>query len=380
VKGLLSLFSVLVVLAVPAGKARALMDLSAGDLPPPFSLPTVAGKEYSLEYLAGGPGVIGFWSTWSPRSAEVLEVFRQHYDELSPKGLKFLAVNVDGENLSPARREAVRSYIAERNLPFPVLLDERLEAFSAYGIMAHPTVVVIDSGGRIAYVLGGYPLSLREELRDNLLKVVGLYVPPPKEELPAVGYVPVGGALQYYNLGLNLMAKGQSGRALDSFRKAAERDPLFLEPGVMAARISLASGDKEPAEALMRSVDADSINRGDLRYLAGILLLAKGRPEEATRVFARLVEHSPREGWGQWGLGMVLVAGGDAKGGLEKMREASSLQPGNLEAESFLRRRFVEIWRQGGTPQEEEGFVALFPALEDLRGRYRKMFRSSGSD
>ena len=133
------------------------MSLRPGDAPPPFALPDLAGKLVGSDALAGGASVVLFWSTWSPRSAEMFDDFKRHAAAYAGKGLKIVAINIDGENLGAAQKAAIREYAAARELPFPVLLDEGLTTFSAWGVMAHPTEVVLDAGGRIVYVLPGYP-------------------------------------------------------------------------------------------------------------------------------------------------------------------------------------------------------------------------------
>ena len=250
----IAVLALAVTLAALPQSAAALMNLRTGDAPPPFTLPDLAGKPVASATLAGAPAAVLFWSTWSPRSAEMLEDFKRHAGSYGGKGLRILAVNIDGENLGEARRAAIREYAAARALPFPVLLDEGLTTFSAWGVMAHPTEVVLDAAGRIAYVLPGYPLSLREELETALRRAVGIAVEPRRAAPVSVGYVPQGMALQHFNLGRRLLAKGDADKALDAFRRAAAADPGFLEAAVMAARVSLATGDRAPAEQLARQV------------------------------------------------------------------------------------------------------------------------------
>ena len=375
-----SLFAgvLLLLAATHAPPVLALKTVSAGMAPPPFALPDRSDKIVSLEYLAGHPGVIVFWSTWSPRSAEILEDMSGYHRQYAPKGLRIVTVNVDGENLDHRRREEIRRYTEERDPPFPVLFDRNLEAFAAYGVMAHPSALVIDRDGRITYTLGGYPPSLRDELRDNLLKVLGLYVEPVVTDLPDEGYVPADGALQHYNLGLSLMEKDQPERALAAFREATGRDPSFIEPAVMTARLSLAAGEIDEAEDFLRSVDPEAINRSDIRYLLGMMLLLKGKEVAAEKVFQRLEEQSPGEGWGKWGLGLAALARNDGPAAAAAMKEASSLQPANREAASYLRSYLVSYWRRGSPAPAEEELTPLFPSLQELRDRYRRMFRLGG--
>jgi tetratricopeptide (TPR) repeat protein len=354
--------------------AGALMTLRPGDAPPPFALPDLAGKRVGPDALAGGASVVVFWSTWSPRSAEMLDDFKRHAAAYAGKGLKIVAINIDGENLGTAQKAAIREYATARELPFPVLLDEGLATFSAWGVMAHPTEVVLDAGGRIVYVLPGYPPSLREELEEAIRKALGIAAAPPREATTAVGFVPQGMALQHYNLGRRLLAKGDHEKALAAFRRAAAADPGFLDAAVMTARVSLAFGSLAEAEHLARQVSPEVINRGDLRYLLGGLMLAKGDQDAAAGVFRGLRERLPKEGWGEWGLGQTALASGDRAGALALFREARALQPENPEGEAFVRRHFRDRWLRRESAPEDEGFVAVFPVLGEIREHYRKLF------
>ena len=359
--------------------AAALMNLRPGEAPPPFALPDLEGRQVLSADLAGAPAVVLFWSTWSPRSAEMLEDFKRHAAAYGGKGLKIVAVNIDGENLQSAQKAAIREYAAARALPFPVLFDEGLVTFSSWGIMAHPTEVVLERDGRIAYVLPGYPLSLREELEDAIKKVLGLSAAAKPEPTTSVGYVPQGMALQHFNLGRQLVAKGDLDKALSAFRRAAAADPGFLEAAVMLARVSLAAGDREPAEQLARQVSPDAVNRGDLRYLLGNLLLTKGELDAAERSFQELREQLPQEGWGEWGLGQVALARGDRAAALPLFKAALVLQPSNTEGEAYVRKHFRDRWMRRETTPEDDAFVAAFPALGEMRERFRNLFEAPKS-
>lgn len=369
---------VVIALLAP-GRAAALMNLRPGDAPPPFTLPDLAGGRVGSESLAGSASVVLFWSTWSPRSTEALDDFKRHAVAYGGRGLKIVAINIDGESLGAARQAAIREFAAARALPFPVLVDDDLKTFASWGVMAHPTEVLLDAGGRIAYVLPGYPLSLREELEEAIRKALGMPAIRQREEPTSVGFVPRGMALQHYDLGRLLLGKGDHEKALEAFRRAAAADPGFLEAAVMTARVSLAFGSLAEAEHLARKVSPELINRGDLRYLLGNLMLAKGDPDAAESAFRALQQRLPQEGWGEWGLGQVALSRSDRAAALELFRAARAAQSGNPEGEAFVRRHFRDRWLRRESVPEEDGFVALFPALGETRERYRKLFGAAST-
>jgi len=352
--------------------AGALMTLRRGDAPPPFALPDLAGKRVGSEVLTGAPAAVLFWSTWSPRSAEMLDDFARHAAAYAGAGLRIVAINSDGENLSASQRAAIREYAAGRNPPFPVLLDANLKTFAAWGVMAYPTEVVLDAGGRIAYVLPGYPETLRDELEEAIRGALGLASAP--QGAPQARSGPQEEAAMLAGLGRRFLALGDLGRARESLVKAAAADPASLEDAIMAARISLALGSVAEAERLARQVSPEVINRGDLRYLLGSLMLFKGDLDAAERTFSALRERLPAEGWGEWGLGLVSLARDDHRTALVSLERAARLQPQNPEAAAFVRRHFRDSCLRQEAFEEEAGFVRLFPELAEVRERYCKVY------
>lgn len=371
-KSRLAAIALVVIAPLVPGGAGALMTLRPGDVPPPFDLADLSGKRVGSGSLAGGASVVLFWSTWSPRSAEMFDDFKRHAATYAANGLKIVAINNDGENLGPAQQEAIREYAATREPPFLILLDEGLKTFAAWGVMAHPTEVVLDAGGHIAYVLPGYPETLREELEEAIRKALGI-VPPPTTATQALTG-PQEEARTFANLGRQFLAKGDLERAREAFRRAAAADPDSLEAAIMVARIALALGSPVEAEQLARQVSPDSINRGDLRYLLGNLMLFKGDLDNAERAFRSLQQRLPAEGWGHWGLGMVTLARGDHRSALVSMEQAHRLLPESPEAEAFVRRRFRDHCLRQDPMPEEAGFVKIFPALAEIKERYCRVF------
>jgi tetratricopeptide (TPR) repeat protein len=130
---------------------------------------------------------------------------------------------------------------------------------------------------------------------------------------------------------------------------------------------------------LARQVTPEMVNRGDLRYLLGGIMLAKGDLEPAELAFRELREQLPREGWGQWGLGQTALARGERAAALGLLKEARALQPENPEGEAVVRRHFRERWMRRETVPEEDGFIEVFPDLGEMRERFRKLYGAAGS-
>jgi peroxiredoxin len=154
--------------------ALAIEGIETGKTPPAFSLPDIGGGTVALEDLRGRTAVLLFWSTWSPRSVEMLEDFKGYHVLYGSDDLRIVAINADHEHLTGKNRASIKRFVSRLELPFSVLLDVGLESYAAYGLEALPSAVVLDPEGKVSYSLGGYPLfSYREELRDAFLQAMG---------------------------------------------------------------------------------------------------------------------------------------------------------------------------------------------------------------
>lgn len=180
----------------------------------------------------------------------------------------------------------------------------------------------------------------------------------------------------YYNLGCRHLDLGDLERARESFRRCAAEDPEFLEAAVMQARVSLALEDLDAVDAIARNLAPEDVDRDDLRYILGMVALQKGEVGAAERVFAQMGAGRPGEGWGGLGLGLAALARGDAAAAARSLA-AAGVRPGSApEAEAYVRRWLRVRWLRGEDVPAEDELVRVFPALEELRGRYRNLRRA----
>jgi alkyl hydroperoxide reductase subunit AhpC len=67
----------------------------------------------------------------------------QLHQDLSPRGLSVLAVNIQES------RSTVATWVREKKVTIPVVLDAEGETTRQYGVIATPTVFLIDRQGRL---------------------------------------------------------------------------------------------------------------------------------------------------------------------------------------------------------------------------------------
>jgi thiol-disulfide isomerase/thioredoxin len=124
-----------------------LLGLETPDEPVPavdFELPALDGRTARLSDLKGRVVLLNFWATWCPPCRAEMPAMDRLYRDLEPKGFTILAVDYK----EPV--DAVRTYITELGLSFPILLDTAGDVGdSLYPTTALPTTYVIDRRGQV---------------------------------------------------------------------------------------------------------------------------------------------------------------------------------------------------------------------------------------
>lgn len=131
-----------------AGCDRVGRDSSAPGPRADFRLASMDGGEISPLDYPGDVVLIDFWATWCGPCHKQADILEEVYAELGGSegnGVQFLAVNL-GED-----PETVRSFLADDPYPYPVLLDPQDSLSYEIGIYGLPTVMVVDTEGKVSY-------------------------------------------------------------------------------------------------------------------------------------------------------------------------------------------------------------------------------------
>lgn len=151
----------------PAPVLRPLVR--AGENAPAFRLESLDGRAVAVRPGGGKPLVIVFFSAFCPLCRELAPSVAKLAARRGTT-IRFVAVNLDGRRFS----NAVRSFVAEYAIRFPVLLDEiRDDMFVAsdpYGVEKTPTAVVVDGRG---IVRGAYAAEAMRDLLKDFERVRG---------------------------------------------------------------------------------------------------------------------------------------------------------------------------------------------------------------
>lgn len=123
---------------VPAGGSGEKLD---------FTLPDMRGNPVSLDTFRGKkPVLLVFWATWCPGCNEAVpEINRIHAESGGGKRLEILALNYKESEAK------VASFIREKQVAYPVLLDKRGTVARKFRVLGIPTYILIDAAGRTAF-------------------------------------------------------------------------------------------------------------------------------------------------------------------------------------------------------------------------------------
>ena len=129
-----------------------------------FTLTTLQGEQVSLSDYKGKIVILNFWTSWCGPCKEEMP-HMQSFSEKHPD-IQMLAVNLTSMDLG---LDAVKQFVEDYELTFPILLDEADIVGKAYNILTIPTSYIIAPEGRVfREVIGPMDETMMEELISAL--------------------------------------------------------------------------------------------------------------------------------------------------------------------------------------------------------------------
>ncbi len=107
---------------------------------PRFSIRDTNGRIFSMNDYGKKTVLLIFSTTWCPSCRTEIPHFKQIYQTYGPRGLE--VANID---IQESRDKVVR-FAAKYQLPYRILLDEKGDVASAYGIVGVPSMVLVKDG------------------------------------------------------------------------------------------------------------------------------------------------------------------------------------------------------------------------------------------
>ena len=137
--------------------------LAIGEPAPSYQVVTPAGDSLSLG--AGEPlTLLNLWATWCGPCREEFPDLETLHQDLAPRGLRVLAVDVDADP-----PEAVLNFASEWDITFALAIDRAGHIQTTYQAMGLPSSYLIGTDGRLlALWTGILPPSARATIEKHL--------------------------------------------------------------------------------------------------------------------------------------------------------------------------------------------------------------------
>jgi Tfp pilus assembly protein PilF/peroxiredoxin len=289
--------------------------------------------------------VVVFWATWNKPSERELDRLSKLWPKWSKNRVQVIAINVESSRIDPVHVQAIRDWLKQKAIPFPVVLDRGLKAFHAYGVIAIPTTLVVDASGTIVFRLPGYPVAGAEELVEVVEQGV-IHTDRVSRGDPSSSAPGFRRAVRYTHLAQQLSAKGEFEMAKFTLQKAIAESPSFLEAKLALAALFQQLDDLQAAETLLAEAAAASpMNSAVLLAHAGLKLRA-GEPE-AARTFAEAALELDQES----GSALTLLAqayreSGHPESALPYLQKAVGLNPLDFAASHELAKTLHSLGNQ----------------------------------
>ncbi len=140
-----TLLTVALALVLWGGAAGA--AVKTGDVVADFTLTDHQRTSHTLSQYRGRVVLLDFWSATCPFSARYEDRLTAVATEYAAKGVVTLAIDANKTELL----ELVQRVAAERQVPFPILIDSGNKIADQLGGLTTPHVFVLDAQGRVVY-------------------------------------------------------------------------------------------------------------------------------------------------------------------------------------------------------------------------------------
>jgi len=145
-------------------KKSAAKIITTGDKALEFRLPDMNGQLVNLSDLRGKIVLLHFWATWCPPCVEEIPTLAYLNQELAGRDFAMMTISVD-----EGGAKAVESFLKQKELNIPVLLDPDRITATRYGTFKFPETYILDRDGVVRYKIIG-PSNWRDPSAAKLLK------------------------------------------------------------------------------------------------------------------------------------------------------------------------------------------------------------------
>lgn len=232
--------------------------------------------------------IMAFWATWSPRSIEVLSDLKSLQAKFGVDQVHVIAINVEGSGISGETSGRIKALVKRLELPYPVIMDKDLEIYDTVGVIAVPSVAVLDARHVLRCGPSGYSRAIADQIEDSVAQALG------QEGQSSMAYGraafrPDARANRYYNMAVQLVNQRRFERALTNLERAAAADSSFSPPHALMGQIHLAlDRPAESRDSYARAAGLDETAAGAWAGWGRALLRLGQSAEAAAKLEAAL--------------------------------------------------------------------------------------------
>jgi peroxiredoxin len=157
------------------GRAR-FRPVVPGEVAPEFAVTTLDGEQIGLDRYRGKVVLLNVWATWCAPCREEMPSMERLYRELHGRDFEILAVSVDDRLQGGVPVEALRAFVAEFDLTFPILHsppDDPDNIQRAYQTTGVPESFLIGPDGVIYRRISGATTWDSSQYRDQIVRLLG---------------------------------------------------------------------------------------------------------------------------------------------------------------------------------------------------------------
>ncbi len=328
------LLSGLLLLAPPS--AAALRHLQPGLQAPEFTLTSIQGERRTLGHLLGEQlTLLIFWASWSRPSEAALKQAQRLFEQYGGQGLSVIGIN--SEDGRGEQRKQAAAVVKGLDLRFPNLIDAGLDTFSRYGIIALPTIVILDGARIIRYELSGFPLAGAARMAALVSATFEGKRAPPKPLRQ-----PDRKAALFFNMGNRMLWRSgpESAAAESWFLKAIAADAEFPAPHLALGRLYRARSQTERAMQHFRAALSITPENAAALCELGLLLVDNGDSRRGEALINRGIAHDGGHTPCYYYLGYAYGRRSEIRQALQLFEQAKALNRADPELYLYRARMF----------------------------------------
>lgn len=312
-----------------------------------FELHDLNGERFKLdENLGKKLTIILFWATWGHDSSEMMDSVEHLYQQYHDQGLKAIGICVEQQNISDSIKQKIIKFVKENRVSYPIALDNQLQTFRQYSVIAVPTTFVIDKDKKIIKHLSGFSIVGREELFEFVYEQFeGKRKPTVHKRYEKE---PDKNALRNYNLAYVKFRKGNLDIAKKYANEAYQSDTLFIQPLLLLTEISIENKEIDGAGIFIDK--AKKLNPNSLEVIAyeGYLKAMTGDTTAAKELLASVVQKADTFTLARGFLGYTWGVSGNLDSALNEFKRAEELDSADFRIPKLR----SEIYERFGKQQE----------------------------